>query len=120
MNDTIRFDKEGIKFNNVRVKDIKGSTATLSGSVYHKSLRDYSADLIIKIPSGSFLQVLNTQLKDNQLFYGTAYASGSAKIKSDQNSLSIEVFATSGKNTKDCQSLNTLISLLKIQVKTIN
>jgi len=100
LNDTIRFDKEGIKFNNVRVKDIKGSTATLSGSVYHKSLRDYSADLIIKIPSGSFLQVLNTQLKDNQLFYGTAYASGSAKIKSDQNSLSIEVFATSGKNTK--------------------
>ena len=45
-------------------------------------------------------QVLNTQPKDNPLFYGTAYASGVAKIKSDQNSLSFDVIAKTGKNSK--------------------
>jgi hypothetical protein len=99
INDTIRFDKEGIKFNNVRVTDVKGNTATLSGSVNHKDFHDYSADLRINIKSSGF-QVLNTLPKDNQMFYGTAYASGVAKIKSDQNSLSIDVSAKTGKNSK--------------------
>jgi hypothetical protein len=101
MNDTVKFDKEGIKFNNIRIKDIKGNTATLSGSVYHKNFRDYAADLTITINSNGF-QILNTQPKDNQMFYGTAYASAKdvAKIKSDQNSLSFDVSATTGKNTK--------------------
>lgn len=99
MTDTVRFDKKGFKFNNIRLNDIKGNSATLSGSVNHKNFRDYSADLIININSSSF-QVLNTQPKDNPLFYGTAYASGVAKIKSDQNSLSFDVIAKSGKNSK--------------------
>jgi hypothetical protein len=99
LNDTIRFDKEGIKFNNVRISDIKGNNATISGAVYHKDFREYTANIIININSSSF-QVLNTQLKDNPVFYGTAYASGVAKIKSDQNSLSIDVSAKSGKNSK--------------------
>ena len=97
-NDTIRFDKTGIKFNNVNLTDIKGNTATLSGSVYHTNFHNYSADLIITINSNSF-QVLNTQPKDNPLFYGTAYASGVAKIKSDQTSLSFDIIAKTGKNS---------------------
>jgi hypothetical protein len=99
MNDSIRFDKEGIKFKDVKITDVKGNAATITGAVYHKDFRDYSADIIIKIISNNF-QVLNTQPKDNQLFYGTAYGSGSVKINSDQNSLSIDVVATTGKNTK--------------------
>lgn len=99
MSDTVRFDKNGIKFNDIKLTDVRGNTATLSGAVYHKSFHDYVADIFVKINSGSF-QVLNTLPKDNPLFYGTAYATGSAKIKSDQNSLSIEVVATTGKNSK--------------------
>lgn len=101
INDTVRFDKEGIKFNNVKISDIKGNTATLSGAVYHKDFRDYAADLTININSNGFM-VLNTQPKDNQMFYGTAYVSKNdvAKIESDQNSLSIDVSAKSGKNSK--------------------
>jgi hypothetical protein len=99
MTDTVRFDKNGFKFNNIRLNDIKGNSATLSGSVNHKNFRDYSADLKININSSSF-QVLNTQPKDNPMFYGTAYASGVAKIKSDQNSLSFDVIAKTGKNSK--------------------
>ena len=86
LNDTIRLDRKGIKFNNVRITDLDGSTATLSGSVNHTNFHSYIADLIINIKPNPF-QVLNTQLKDNPMFYGTAYATGVAIIKSDQNSL---------------------------------
>ena len=48
LNDSIRFDKKGIKFNNVKLTDEKGNMATLSGSVNHKNFKDFVADLIIK------------------------------------------------------------------------
>jgi len=101
LNDSIRFDKKGIKFNNVRISDIKGNSATISGSVNHTNFHDFAADLIITINSSGF-QVLNTQLKDNPMFYGTAYVSKNdvAKIKSDENSISFDISAKSGKNSK--------------------
>jgi hypothetical protein len=101
LNDTIRFDKEGIKFNNVRITDVEGNSATLSGSVKHKNFKEYAANLIINITSNGFL-VLNTLPKDNQMFYGTAYVSKNdvAKIKSDQNSLSFNISAKTSKSAK--------------------
>jgi len=75
-NDTIRFDRQGIKFNAVKIKDIEGNIATISGAVYHKNLKEYSADLIINIAAKGF-QVLNTQSKDNPMFlwFGLWYGS---------------------------------------------
>jgi hypothetical protein len=110
MSDSVRFDKKGIKFNNVKLTDIRNNTATLSGSVNHKNFKDYTADLIINISSNAF-QVLNTQPKDNPLFYGTAYASGVAKIKSDQNGLSFDIIAKTGKNSKMSIPLNKSLSV---------
>ena len=54
LNDTIRFDKKGIKFNNVKFTDVEGNIATLSGSVNHKNFQDYTADLIINILQKDF------------------------------------------------------------------
>lgn len=99
MSDSIKFDKKGINFDNIKLTDAEGNTATLSGAVHHDSFHDYAADLIININSSGF-QVLNTQPKDNPLFYGTCYASGVAKIKSDQNSISFDIIAKSGKSSK--------------------
>ena len=113
LNDTIRFDKQGIKFNDVRIKDLEGNLATLQGAVYHKDLREYSADLTITVASKGFL-VLNTQLKDNPMFYGTAYVEKSvAKIKSDQNTLSFEVSAKTSKSTKTGKNSSLSIPLSK-------
>jgi hypothetical protein len=112
LNDTVRFDKEGIKFNNVKLTDVEGNIATLSGSVYHKSFRDYAADLIINITSKGFL-VLNTKSKDNQMFYGTVYASGVAKIKSDQNTLSFDVSAKTSKSAKTGKTSELFVPISK-------
>jgi len=113
LTDTIRFDKQGIKFNDVRIKDSEGNIATLQGAVYHKNLREYSADLTITVASKGFL-VLNTQSKDNPMFYGTAYVEKSvAKIKSDQNTLSFDVSAKTSKSTKTGKNSSLSIPLSK-------
>ena len=69
LNDTIRFDKTGIKFRNSKVTDEKGNSATISGSIFHKNFRDYSVDLTINMDKNDCL-VLNTTQKDNGMFYG--------------------------------------------------
>jgi hypothetical protein len=97
MNDTVRFDKNGIRFNNIRITDEKGNTANLSGTVNHKNFHDFNANLVINTKE---CMVLNTKPKDNALFYGTAYASGVTTIKSGANSLSFDISAKTGKNTK--------------------
>ncbi len=104
LNDSIRFGEKGIIFNNVRATDDKGNSATLNGSVNHKHFKEWSADLAI---SANETMVLNTRPKDNDLFYGTAYATGVTTIKSEPGSLSFDVSAKTGKNTKFFIPLNS-------------
>jgi hypothetical protein len=108
LNDTVRFDKNGFKFKNIRLTDEKGNIATLSGSVNHKNFKEYNADLIINTNE---CLVLNTKPKDNPLFYGTAYASGVTTIKSVPNSLAFDISAKTGKNTKFFIPLNKGLSV---------
>ena len=110
INDSIRFDKSGIKFKNIKVTDEKGNNAVLSGSVFHKYFKDYAVDLIVNMDKNACL-VLNTQQKDNELFYGTAYASGVTTIKSGPNSLSFDISAKTGKGTKFYIPLTSSLSV---------
>ncbi len=110
INDTVRMDQNGFKFDNIRVIDKDGNNATLTGSVNHKNLKDYSADLTVTMNGNKFL-VLNTSPKDNPLFYGTAYGSGVVKIKSGPNSLSFDISAKTGPNTKFSIPLNSGLSV---------
>lgn len=108
MNDTVRFDKNGIKFDNIKLTDEKGNNATLTGYVYHKYFKDFKPDLIINTKE---CQVLNTKPKDNELFYGTAYATGVTTIKSDLNSILFDISARTDKNTKFFIPLNSGLSV---------
>ncbi len=110
INDSIRFDKAGIKFKNMKLTDEKGNSAFLSGSVFHKSFKDYSVDLIVNMDKNP-CYILNTQQKDNELFYGTAYATGITTIKSGANSLSFDISAKTAKGTKLFIPLNSGLSV---------
>ncbi len=110
INDSIRFDKAGFKFRNIKVTDEKGNSATLSGTINHKYFKDYAVDLIVNMDKTACL-VLNTQQKDNELFYGTAYATGVTTIKSGPNSLSFDISAKTGKGTKFFIPLNSGMSV---------
>ena len=104
LNDSIRFDKNQIRFKNIRLTDEKGNIATLDGSVNHKYWKDFTADLMININE---CMVLNTKPKDNELFYGTAYGSGVTTIKSTLDLLSFDISAKTGRSTKVYIPLNT-------------
>ena len=99
LNDSVHFDKEGIQFRNVRLTDEKGNAGILSGTVFHKSFKNFTADVAVNMNSSS-CQVLNTKPKDNDMYYGTAYASGVCKIKSGPSSLTFDISAKTGKNTR--------------------
>ena len=108
LNDTIRFDKSGIRFNNIRLTDDRGNIATLAGTVTHKHFDDFAADLIINMKE---TQVLNTRPKDNELFYGTAYATGITTIKSGPDLISFNISARTASSTRFFISLNTGLSV---------
>ena len=117
MNDSIRFDETGIKFKNLRISDEKGNFATLSGSVLHKYFSDFSVDLIVDMNKNDVL-VLNTQQRDNELFYGTAYATGVTSIKSGPDLLSFDISAKTGKGTKVYIPLNSGMEISKYSFVT--
>ena len=104
MSDSIRFDRKGIRFSNIRVTDEKGNPVMVSGRVNHHNFKDFTADLTI---NSNDALVLNTKPKDNDLFYGTAYATGVTTIKSGNNLLSFDISGRTGKNTKFFMPLNT-------------
>jgi hypothetical protein len=111
LNDSVRFDREGIKFNNVRLTDEKGNNVVLSGAVRHTNFKNYAADLLVNIVVPNECLVLNTKPKDNPLFYGTAYASGITTIKSGPNSVVFDISAKTGKNTKFYIQMNSGLSV---------
>jgi hypothetical protein len=108
MSDSVRFDKNGIRFTNVKVSDDKGNPVVVNGRVNHRNFKDFSADLTINAKDAL---VLNTKPKDNDLFYGTAYATGVTTIKSGNNLLSFDISGKTGKNTKFYMPLNTSLSV---------
>ena len=107
-NDSIRFDKTGIKFNNIQLFDERGNTAFLNGAVTHKYFKDYGVDLTIRTND---CMVLNTKSKDNDMFYGTAFASGVTSIKTIGSVLRFDISASTGRNTKFYIPLNTGMSV---------
>lgn len=109
LNDSIRFDKEGFRFNNVRFTDVDGRMATINGIVRHTNFKNYSADLTVNM-NNDFM-ALNTTLANNPIFYGKVYGSGVVKIKAGPNMLAFDISAKTGKNTKFSIPLNSSLSV---------
>lgn len=98
LNDSIRFNRQGFRFTNVRFTDEEGRVANISGMVNHRNLRNYTADLVINM-SNNFL-VMNTEFKDNPSFYGRVSAAGVTRIKAAPDLLSFDISARTGNNTR--------------------
>jgi hypothetical protein len=104
MTDSIRFDKNNIIFKNLKLEDERGNSAILNGQVTHDHFKDFNADLAVNFTD---CMVLNTRPKDNEDFYGTAYATGIATLKTGPNLLSFDISAKTGRNTRFYMPLNT-------------
>jgi len=94
--DKVRIENNNINFDQVRIFDPKGNSAFLSGAIRNRYLKDFQLDLMIQ--SENFL-CLNTSKDDNNMFYGTAFATGNIKMTGPIKNITMDIQATTEKNT---------------------
>lgn len=91
------FEPNEISFREIVLRDVNGNRARMRGGISH----DYFSDFVLDISSTmENFQVLNTSIRDNDLFYGTANVSGTLNILGAANNLDINARATSQPNTR--------------------
>ncbi|MCC3152709.1 translocation/assembly module TamB domain-containing protein [Hymenobacter sp. BT770] len=95
--DRITFTNRTIEFRNIRLRDVLGNTGTVDGIVRHHGFKDMTLDIAANFRR---MQVLNTTRKDNELYFGTAYATGTARVTGPTSDLDIVVRASSEAGTR--------------------
>lgn len=91
------FENNEISFRELLLKDVNGNLARMRGGITHDRFQDFILDISSNLEK---FQVLNTSARDNELFYGTAYVSGTLDIFGAANNLDINARATSQPNTR--------------------
>lgn len=94
--DEIIISENSFDFNNLTVNDRQGNKAIVNGKVFHKHFRDFYFD--VKVQPRKF-QCLNTTASQNSLYYGTAYATGTVKIKGTLDNIVMDIAAKTEKGT---------------------
>lgn len=97
LSNDVTFEKNRIAFNNIQLFDMKGHEASASGSVTHNYFKDFELD--VDIDAQNF-QFLNTEESQNELYYGTAYATGTVNITGPINKILIDIKAKTEQGTK--------------------
>lgn len=94
---TLGFRQSKVLLEDIIATDFKGNKAFASGEISHNGFRDLLIDVKSNILN---FNVLNTNTKDNDLFYGEAYASGEVSFYGTPKNLKISANAVTNKNTK--------------------
>jgi len=94
--DKILITNNAIEFNNFKIYDENHNEGSINGGIYHEKFSDFTFDLLI---DANKMKLLNTTEKDNSLYYGTAYGTGSVKITGNLDKFGIDVVAKTEPNT---------------------
>lgn len=100
---TVSMQRGRINLTNLELVDGFKNKATLNGHIDHQNYENFSISLDGTMRN---FQVLNTSAKDNSLFYGQAYATGTVGFKGPFSNLQIIATARSEKNTRVFIPLN--------------
>lgn len=93
----VDFNSNSIGFSNFNLTDRKGSNASVSGMIRHNSFKNMVMDVSIRANTFEFL---NTTSLDNNLYYGTAYGTGTIGITGPLNDLNIAANIRTEADTK--------------------
>lgn len=85
-----------IELSDVTLFDEKGNTANTTFKMYHNFFKDFRFD--ISVNADNFF-VLNTTLKDNNMFYGKAYTTGLISIFGPSDNITMNIAAKTNKGT---------------------
>lgn len=96
-NGNVDFSRNMIEIRNMEVRDPLSNKGTFSGYIAHRNFENLRMNI-----TGDFknFQVLNTSSRQNNLFYGQAYSTGSVNFFGPINNLKISANARTEKNTK--------------------
>jgi hypothetical protein len=97
-NASINFNDEEIVIIPFNLLDEAKNTAKVSGKIQHNGFAKLNYN--VSIDQFKSFQVLKTNAKDNELFYGNAYATGKMEMKGTDNDLAMYIDVTSEKGTK--------------------
>ncbi|WP_444544626.1 translocation/assembly module TamB domain-containing protein [Sphingobacterium alkalisoli] len=95
-NQPVLIQNNAVMLQNLKLFDDRGSTATANGIIDLAKLINPYIDVDV---TGNNFMILNTNYKDNNLYYGTAYASGKFRFKGFTSSIDIDIDAKSEANT---------------------
>lgn len=97
MTGRIGMTQGSIYLQDIELSDGLRNKGRLDGAISHNGFRNMTLEL-----NGAFrnLQVMNTSVKDNSLFYGQAFSTGSIRIYGPFNNLGFDITARSEKNTR--------------------
>jgi hypothetical protein len=112
--DKVYFGSNEIVAKNMVLTDQNGGRATLRGGVFHDGFRYFTVDL--NVTDMKNFKILNTTLKDNDQFYGTAVVSGRAGIEGPFDNLNIRANVTSNRGTRIFIPLDQAATVSKEEV----
>lgn len=97
-NAEVTVSKNKFDIGSVQITDTKYKTVgNLTGNATHTNFKDWELNLEIEAPER--LLVLDTPPDEDELYYGTAFISGSATIEGPTEELTIDVIATTEEGT---------------------
>jgi hypothetical protein len=88
----INLKEDMIDFGTLKLRDTLGNTATATGNIRHKGFNNMYYDIVVQTDNKPML-LLNTTLRDNQQFYGTAKGTGSLVLVGPQNDMYMNIDA---------------------------
>jgi hypothetical protein len=96
-NTAVNLEKQSFIFNKALMVDVDyESQASLSGSISHNNFSNWALDLQI---DSDRLLVLNTDLEEESIYYGTAFVDGSIDVSGPTDQLFIEANVTTSEGT---------------------
>ncbi|OON69727.1 translocation/assembly module TamB domain-containing protein [Hymenobacter sp. CRA2] len=95
--DQIRFFEDRMVFRSIKLRDVLGNQGTLDGTIYHQGFQNMRLALKANFRR---MQVLNTTRRQNELYFGTAFATGDATVTGPTDNLVINVRARSEAGTR--------------------
>ena len=87
---------KGVTFNNILIHDLPGHEAVLSGGVPYDHFKNLRLNFRIDLKE---TMALNTTLRDNETFYGKAFADGTVRVSGPLDNIRLSLNLTPKPNT---------------------
>ncbi len=97
LSEEVDFSENYFYFKKFKLNDANGNQAVADGYVYHENLSDWRLQFNI---SARNFQMLNTTFSQNELFYGTAYATGNITISGPLDLIRMNIAVRTDRNTQ--------------------